>query len=158
MQIICTSLQTDNHASTSSLIFYRPDALLTPNRQCQSTEGDLIVWHKTLNASSNIIHARDYAKRNQYTCGLQEDKLLLLLKCRISSKFTANSKKVVQFIDSIATAKQLHNLLCWKHNGIRTDYQNHWHQTTYKMVVHTPYRFNAKNITLWMSPYRAYPI
>ena len=28
MQIICTSLQTDNHASTSSFhIFYRPDAL-----------------------------------------------------------------------------------------------------------------------------------
>ena len=27
MQIICTSLQTDNHASTSSLGFYRPDAL-----------------------------------------------------------------------------------------------------------------------------------
>ena len=27
MQIICTSLQTDNHASTSPLSFYRPDAL-----------------------------------------------------------------------------------------------------------------------------------
>jgi len=27
MQIISTSLQTDNHASTSSLIFYRMDAL-----------------------------------------------------------------------------------------------------------------------------------
>ena len=27
MQIICTSLQTDNHASTSQLSFYRPDAL-----------------------------------------------------------------------------------------------------------------------------------
>jgi len=27
MQIICTLLQTDNHASTSSLSFYRPDAL-----------------------------------------------------------------------------------------------------------------------------------
>jgi len=27
MQIICTSLQTDNHASTSSLNFYRTDAL-----------------------------------------------------------------------------------------------------------------------------------
>jgi len=27
MQIICTSLQTDNHASTSLLSFYRPDAL-----------------------------------------------------------------------------------------------------------------------------------
>jgi len=29
MQIICTSLQTDNHASTSPLSFYRPDALPT---------------------------------------------------------------------------------------------------------------------------------
>jgi len=27
IQIICTSLQTDNHASTSSLSFYRPHAL-----------------------------------------------------------------------------------------------------------------------------------
>jgi len=27
MQIICTSLQRDNHASTSPLSFYRPDAL-----------------------------------------------------------------------------------------------------------------------------------
>jgi len=27
MQIICTSLQTDNHASTSSVYFYTPDAL-----------------------------------------------------------------------------------------------------------------------------------
>jgi len=27
LQIICTALQTDNHASTSSLNFYRPDAL-----------------------------------------------------------------------------------------------------------------------------------
>jgi len=27
MQIICASLETDNHASTSSLSFYRPDAL-----------------------------------------------------------------------------------------------------------------------------------
>ena len=27
MQVICTSLQTDNHASTSPVSFYRPDAL-----------------------------------------------------------------------------------------------------------------------------------
>jgi len=27
MQTICTSLQTDNHTNTSSLKFYRPDAL-----------------------------------------------------------------------------------------------------------------------------------
>jgi len=29
MQIICTSLQTDNHAITSPLSFYRPDACPT---------------------------------------------------------------------------------------------------------------------------------
>jgi len=38
MQIICTSLQTDNHASTSPLIFYRLDALPAPNEQRQSTK------------------------------------------------------------------------------------------------------------------------
>ena len=27
MQTTCTSLQTDNHTNTSSLVFYRPDAL-----------------------------------------------------------------------------------------------------------------------------------
>ena len=27
MQTMCTSLQTDNHTSTSSLNFYRPDAV-----------------------------------------------------------------------------------------------------------------------------------
>jgi len=39
MQIICTSVQTDNITNTSSLItgwmFF-----LTPNQQCQSTEGN----------------------------------------------------------------------------------------------------------------------
>jgi len=34
--IICTSLQTDNHASTSSLIFTGR----TPHKQCQSSEGN----------------------------------------------------------------------------------------------------------------------
>jgi len=38
MQIICTSLQTDNHASTSSLNFFTGRMLfVTPNQQCQST-------------------------------------------------------------------------------------------------------------------------
>ena len=31
MKTICTSLQTDNHTNTSSLNFYRPDAI--PNAQ-----------------------------------------------------------------------------------------------------------------------------
>jgi len=37
MQIICTLLQTDNHANTSPLSFYRLDAVLPPNQQRQST-------------------------------------------------------------------------------------------------------------------------
>jgi len=35
-QIICISLQTDNHASNSSLSFVQ---FLMPSQQCQSTEG-----------------------------------------------------------------------------------------------------------------------
>jgi len=37
MQIICTSLQTDNHASTSPNSFCSLDAFPLPNQQCQST-------------------------------------------------------------------------------------------------------------------------
>jgi len=33
MQIICTTLQTDNHASTPSLNYYAPDALPLPDSQ-----------------------------------------------------------------------------------------------------------------------------
>jgi len=41
MQIICTLLQTDNHASTSSLSFFTGRMLfLTLKQQCQSTEGN----------------------------------------------------------------------------------------------------------------------
>jgi len=36
---VCTSLQTDNHASNPPLkFFYRPDAFLPPNQQRQSTQ------------------------------------------------------------------------------------------------------------------------
>jgi len=38
MQTICTSLQTDNHTSASSLIFTGRMLHLTPNQQCQCTE------------------------------------------------------------------------------------------------------------------------
>jgi len=38
MQIICTSLQTDNHARISPLSFYSPMPFLPPNQQHQSTE------------------------------------------------------------------------------------------------------------------------
>jgi len=37
---VCTSLQTDNHASTSLLKFFTGRMpFLLPNQQCQSTEG-----------------------------------------------------------------------------------------------------------------------
>jgi len=37
---VCTSLQTDNHASTSLLKFFTGQMpFLPPNEQCQSTEG-----------------------------------------------------------------------------------------------------------------------
>ena len=35
MQTICTLLQTDNHTNTSSLIFYRLDALTTNSARAQ---------------------------------------------------------------------------------------------------------------------------
>jgi len=46
LQIICTSLQTDNHASVASLNFYKADALPDINRQHHNTEGNrmLISW------------------------------------------------------------------------------------------------------------------
>jgi len=39
MQIICTSLQTDNHASTSLISFYRSDALPAAKPTASVTEG-----------------------------------------------------------------------------------------------------------------------
>jgi len=42
MQIICTSLQTDNHASTSP-VFTGWMPFLPPNQQCQSTEGFVTI-------------------------------------------------------------------------------------------------------------------
>jgi len=47
---ICTSLQTDNHASTPPLVFYRPDAL--PAAQPTASKH---VWQK-LHGSENVLH------------------------------------------------------------------------------------------------------
>jgi len=41
MQTICISLQTDNHTNTLSM-FTGQMLFLTPNQQCQSTEGTQI--------------------------------------------------------------------------------------------------------------------
>jgi len=44
---VCTSLQTDNHISTSPLKFFTGRmSFLPPNQQHQSTEGNSWYWHK----------------------------------------------------------------------------------------------------------------
>jgi len=44
MQVICTLLRTDNHASTSSLNFYMLDAFCNAQPTCQGTEGKKMCW------------------------------------------------------------------------------------------------------------------
>jgi len=51
-QTICTALQTDNHTNTSSLIFYRPDAL--PDTQPTV----LSKTEKLLSTTLHIQHAK----------------------------------------------------------------------------------------------------
>jgi len=44
---VCTSLQTDNHASTSLLKFFTGSMpFLPPNQQCQSTESMVTIGHE----------------------------------------------------------------------------------------------------------------
>jgi len=45
---ICTSPQTDNHASTPPLSFYRPDALPAVQPAAKSTKGNLKLHFKTI--------------------------------------------------------------------------------------------------------------
>jgi len=55
MQIICTTLQTDNHANTSSLSFYRPDAL--PAAQPTVSKHFRTKWRlKTKEETSCSLH------------------------------------------------------------------------------------------------------
>jgi len=63
MQIICTSLQSDNHASTSPLSFYRPDALATAQPTAskrQNSKGTLrSSVQKRLNQMGTRNHVLD---------------------------------------------------------------------------------------------------
>jgi len=54
---VCTSLQTDNHASTHRSVFYRPDAL-PPNQQRQSTEGICYVQGVAEKWNTCIVYAK----------------------------------------------------------------------------------------------------
>jgi len=85
MQIICTSLQTDNHASTSSLNFYRPDALpgAQPTVSKQSTEReDTIAAAEFLKAGRRYccppksVKALKGTQRNDASVGLASSFLI----------------------------------------------------------------------------------
>jgi len=66
MQTICTSLQTDNHANTSSLNFYTLMLFLTPNQQYQSTKGS--QRHKTANEIMQQIQVETNWSAIVYYC------------------------------------------------------------------------------------------
>ena len=42
LQVRCCVVKHGHHQHTSTQLFYRPDALLSPNLQCQSTDGKVI--------------------------------------------------------------------------------------------------------------------
>jgi len=50
---VCNSLQTDNHASTPPLSFFRLDPILPPNQQRQSTERKV---SRQSTAVASILH------------------------------------------------------------------------------------------------------
>jgi len=56
MQTICTSLQTDNHTVTLPLDFYGRMLFLTPNKQCQSTEGNTVILNVRF-AEQTLYHS-----------------------------------------------------------------------------------------------------
>jgi len=58
VQIICTSLQTNNHASTSPLRFYSQMPFLPPNQQCQSTQGIPHMLKNNNNTSVNVRNSK----------------------------------------------------------------------------------------------------
>jgi len=70
---VCTSLQTDNHASTLSLSFLQPDTLpATPNQQCQSTEGNSSSCNikQTIKVAYTEGHGVYYLQRSTHCCRL----------------------------------------------------------------------------------------
>jgi len=72
MQIICTSLQTDNHASTTSPKFFTGRMLsLMPSQQCQRAEGcsdinlDIFMnmwWYRVMYFDDFPVNLQNFAK------------------------------------------------------------------------------------------------
>jgi len=65
MQIICTLLQTDNHARTSPLSFYRPDGLPAANQQRQKFKA---LKALKANETKNLTNFRHEPQHNNLHC------------------------------------------------------------------------------------------
>ena len=104
MQIICTSLQTENHASTSSLyIFTRRMFFLQNNQQCQSTEGKSIE-----STASNILSVQLFSYPLLTGSGLQN--LLFIFLCLLQ-KEESRDITGVGFADGCSS--------CWLSNSVK---------------------------------------
>ena len=62
MQTICTLLQTDDHTNSSSLNFYRPDALLTPTQKWQSSEGLNAVYSRHTHCNKCLLYNTEHTQ------------------------------------------------------------------------------------------------
>ena len=76
MQLICILLQTDNHASTSSLIFYKPDAL--PDAQATVSKA---LKAKSLNSNNKLCII---VVINAWFISIMKNTIVCLLFCMIS--------------------------------------------------------------------------
>ena len=98
VQIIYTSLQRDNHASTSSLIFYRPDAF------CRLDAAPLedATIYACLSANCNGTGA--YPREYKGTCTSKWSKLDL----RTDAKYVANLAKCQYVLVNMQKCRLLH--------------------------------------------------
>jgi len=87
MQIICTSLQTDNHAITLQLRLYRPDALPATQKSLLN-----LVW--LLQPSPSLVSWVCYGVMSEHgdVRGMTEDCVLVMSGCRCFHHHSVNSR------------------------------------------------------------------
>jgi len=96
-QIICTSLQTDNHVSASPVNFSHAGCLFSmPDQQCQSTEGNSLtqeMWQKHTNIRR--LNKKHCEHLTLLRCDAESDleTSLLLKNIVLKSAATAASNK-----------------------------------------------------------------
>jgi len=96
---VCTSLQTDNHASTPPFNFYSPVHFLPPNQQRQSTDGtiwhtvsgtDILVTNVKTNAKEEIVLFKNQTICNHFVVSIQVNMCQLVLTSIYTRFYSAN--------------------------------------------------------------------